>query len=71
MHCPYEQPRLYHVSTCSSAFASLSHRRSLFAADDGHEIGRLEWREDVLQESGADYLVIQVSLGAEQPQLSC
>lgn len=31
------------------------------AADDGHEIGRLEWREDVLQESGADYFVIQVS----------
>lgn len=42
---------------------------TLFAADDGHEIGCLEWREDVLQESGAEYLVIQVSQGAEQSQL--
>ncbi|KAG6381604.1 hypothetical protein JVT61DRAFT_202 [Boletus reticuloceps] len=29
------------------------------SADDGHEIGSLEWREDILQESGADYFVIQ------------
>ncbi|KAF8845147.1 FAD/NAD(P)-binding domain-containing protein [Paxillus ammoniavirescens] len=27
--------------------------------DDGHTIGHLEWREDVLQETGADYLVMQ------------
>ncbi|KAF9221336.1 FAD/NAD(P)-binding domain-containing protein [Gyrodon lividus] len=27
--------------------------------DDGHKIGYIEWREDVLQETGADYLVMQ------------
>ncbi|KIJ65700.1 hypothetical protein HYDPIDRAFT_87975 [Hydnomerulius pinastri MD-312] len=27
--------------------------------DDGHTIGCIEWREDVLQETGADYLVMQ------------
>ncbi|KAI9464190.1 hypothetical protein HD554DRAFT_2175245 [Boletus coccyginus] len=32
---------------------------TFISSDDGHEIGCLEWREDVLQESGADYLVIQ------------
>lgn len=29
-------------------------------------IGNLEWREDVLQESGADYAMMQVSQGVEQ-----
>jgi salicylate hydroxylase len=30
--------------------------------DTGKVIGCLEWKEDVLQETGADYLVIRVSL---------
>ncbi|KAF9245246.1 FAD/NAD(P)-binding domain-containing protein [Melanogaster broomeanus] len=35
-------------------------RASKFVSiDDGHTIGQIEWREDVLQETGADYLVIQ------------
>ncbi|KAG9312971.1 hypothetical protein JVU11DRAFT_6407 [Chiua virens] len=45
-----KQLRKYGLSIRASTFLSM---------DDGHVIGCLEWREDVLQETGADYLVIQ------------
>jgi hypothetical protein len=39
---------------------SNAHADIVSTVDDGHTIGHLEWREDVLQETGADYLVMQV-----------
>src|SRR6267154_874401 len=39
-----------------------------WVVDTGEVIGCLEWKEDVLQETGADYLVIRVSLYLEYPE---
>lgn len=32
-----------------------------FAVETGETIGRLEWKEDVIQETGADFLLMAVS----------
>ncbi|KAH0836647.1 hypothetical protein J3R83DRAFT_8366 [Lanmaoa asiatica] len=45
-----KQLRRYGLSVRAGTFLSM---------DDGRKIGCLDWREDVLQESGADYLVMQ------------
>ncbi|KAG8220927.1 hypothetical protein J3R82DRAFT_2431 [Butyriboletus roseoflavus] len=45
-----KQLRRYGLSIRASRFLSM---------DDGHVTGHLEWQQDVLQESGADYLVMQ------------
>lgn len=39
------------------------------AVDTGKVIGCLEWKEDVLQETGADYMVIRVSSYSYLPSI--